>query len=430
MDNYKFPYKYLLLWNIYKIYRLFVKSMLIYYKSMALWGDFLKHNNSSDDYDFQNNIKPNSLKNDLPFDEDFFKDDYSEGSGHGPRKTLIIGLVSLFVFVLIIGGVVMKHFFEIGKANASVNSSSDIALLSSVSETKNIYESHSENIEETTSIVEPSDSFITQDGHDAENNIDFVTSPINEHIYIPTTRKTVPTTKKVIATTKKITEPQYYSLSIQTEGPGVYRLIGNGEYQPGQNVNFQVYLYDGYEVDTIIYSGLDRLGYSSSVSMNSYDGVAYSITMPANNVRIKIKTVPVATTEQYTTRYYTNATTVPTTKHHTTVAKSTSPPESRLTVRFTADKMPENTNTVNFTWNISSNYQIEDWILFYTVDNSETTYWVVRCADSCKGKYNRFNSDSYEHTFQNISPGQTAHFVMIATDKSGNTVSNPVDITF
>ncbi len=402
--------------------------MLIYYIIWVYGVIFLKHNNNADDYDFQNNVKPNSLKNDLPFDEDFLKDDYPKGSGHSPKKSLIIGLVSLFVFVLITGGVVMKYFFEIGKANASVNFSSDVALSSSVLESESIHEFQSKNIAETFSIIEPSDSFTTQHVHSTENNIDSVTSPINEHIYIPTTRKTVPTTKKVIATTGKITEPQFYSLSIQTDGPGVYSLIGNGEYKPGQNVNFQVYMYDGYEVDRITYSGLDQLGYASLVSMNYYDGLAYSITMPANDVKITIKTVSVATTEQYTTQYHT--TTSPVTKPYTSTEKSTSSPASRLTVLFTAERLSENTNTVNFSWNISSNYYIEDWVLSYTIDNNETTYWAVKCADSCKGKYNRFNAESYECTFKNIRPGQTAHFVMIATDKSGNMVSHPIDITF
>lgn len=136
----------------------------------------------------------------------------------------------------------------------------------------------------------------------------------------------------------------------------------------------------------------------------------------------KIHTIPLSGTNNFDTL----ATTALETKSTTTIV------ESKLAIsKFNAEKMSdsEGENNVEFSWYIYSDLYISDWILYYTIDNDDTTYWTVRCDDNCKNKYKYFESDSTVHSFANVEPGQTVHFYMRAIDTSGKKVtSGPIDI--
>ncbi len=86
--------------------------------------------------------------------------------------------------------------------------------------------------------------------------------------------------------------------------------------------------------------------------------------------------------------------------------------------RFTAQKTLS-PKTVEFSWHIYSNYYISDWILCYTVDNDDATYWISRCDDKCQNMYKYFSEDSNKFTFSHLDSGQTVHLYMIAIDISG-----------
>ncbi len=136
----------------------------------------------------------------------------------------------------------------------------------------------------------------------------------------------------------------------------------------------------------------------------------------------KIHTIPLSGTNNFDTL----ATTALETKSTTTIV------ESKLAIsKFNAEKMSDSDgeNNVEFSWYIYSDLYISDWILYYTIDNDDTTYWTVRCDDNCKNKYKYFESDSTVHSFTHVEPGQTVHFYMRAIDTSGKKVtSGPIDI--
>ena len=263
---------------------------------------------------------------------------------------------------------------------------------------------------------------LNEDNTTEEQSTDAETKTIVESVATVRTTKERSTTRKVQNT--KYTEKQY-SLAIRTMDSGVYDFYGDGNYKASQTVRFTIYLRDGYELGDVYASNYNGSCSQRDVN-NGWRGVEFTITMPSNDLVITVYTEKIETTRPTTTK----PTTRPTTRA-TTYAVSTTKPASTMRIsEFNVSKESGESGQykIRIAYYLMSNYFIKDWRVTWYFEGSSNKYWILKCADSCKGEYKQMHNDDVYDFY--ATEGSTVHFTMEAIDSAGKYVTDEVTVRF
>lgn len=83
---------------------------------------------------------------------------------------------------------------------------------------------------------------------------------------------------------------------------------------------------------------------------------------------------------------------------------------------------------IRIAYYLMSNYFIKDWRVTWYFEGSSNKYWILKCADSCKGEYKQMHNDDVYDFY--ATEGSTVHFTMEAIDSAGKYVTDEVTVRF